>query len=82
MLDMDAGAVKILHGIDDGVLRQQLAAHTYEMENQKPKVIKKEKLKAKLGRSPDNADSAMIANWVRRGGLTQAKKVTADNLFF
>ena len=82
MLDMDAGAIKVLHGIDDGALRQQLAAHTYEMENQKPKIIKKDKLKAKLGRSPDNADSAMIANWVRRGGLSQVKKVTADNLFF
>lgn len=82
MLDMDAGAIKILHGIDDGALRQQLAAHTYEMEDQKPKVIKKDKLKAKLGRSPDNADSAMICNWVKRGGLSQVKKVTADNLFF
>ena len=82
MLDMDAGAIKVLHGIDDGVLRQQLAAHTYEMENQRPKVIKKDLLKMKLGRSPDNADSAMIANWAKRGGLSQTKKVSADNLFF
>jgi phage terminase large subunit len=82
MLDMDAGDIKVLHGIDDGVLRQQLAAHTYEMENQKPKVIKKDLLKMKLGRSPDNADSAMIANWVKRGGLKQKAKVSADNLFF
>lgn len=81
MLDMDAGDIKILSGIDDGILRQQLAAHTYEMENQKPKVIKKEKLKEKLGRSPDNADSAMISNWVRRGGA-KTKKASADNLFF
>lgn len=82
MLDMDAGAIKILHGIDDGILRQELAAHTYEVENQQPKVVKKEVLKGKLGHSPDNADSAMISNWVRRGGLEQKKKVTADNLFF
>lgn len=67
-LDLDAGAVKIIHAIDDGELRQQLAAHTYEMVDQKPKVISKKKLKAILGRSPDNADSAMIANWIRRGG--------------
>ena len=66
--DMDAGAVKILNGFDDGELRRQLAAHTYEMVNQEPVVIKKEKLKAILGHSPDEADSAMIANWVRRGG--------------
>jgi hypothetical protein len=67
-LDMDSGAIKIIHAIDDGELRRQLAAHTYEMIDQKPHVIKKEKLKVILGRSPDNADSAMIANWVRRGG--------------
>lgn len=82
MLDLDAGAIKILHGIDDGILRQQLAAHTYEMENQKPKVIKKDLLKGKLGCSPDNADSAMICNWCRRGGNNQKKKVRSDNLFF
>ena len=82
MLDIDAGAIKILHGIDDGSLRQELAAHTYEMENQQPKVVKKEVLKGKLGHSPDNADSAMIANWVKRGGLKQKAKVSADNLFF
>lgn len=68
MLDMDSGALKIIHGIDDGGLRQQLAAHTYEMIDQIPHVIKKDKLKVVLGRSPDNADSAMICNWVRRGG--------------
>lgn len=67
-LDMDAGAIKMLHGLDDGELRRQLAAHTFEMPDQKPIVIKKEKLKLALARSPDQADSAMIANWVRRGG--------------
>jgi hypothetical protein len=67
-LDMDSGAVKIIHGIDDGELRRQLAAHTYEMVDQKPHVLKKDKLKTVLARSPDNADSAMIANFVRRGG--------------
>lgn len=68
MLDMDSGAVKMLHGLDDGELRRQLAAHTYEMIDQKPHVIKKDKLKLMLARSPDQADAAMIANWVRRGG--------------
>lgn len=65
---MDAGAVKFIHGLDDGELRRQLAAHTYDMVDQKPVVLKKSKLKEALGRSPDQADSAMIANWVRRGG--------------
>lgn len=59
---------KLLHGLDDGELRRQLAAHTYEMEYQVPKVVKKEVLKVVLGRSPDQADSAMIANWAKRGG--------------
>lgn len=81
-LDMDAGAVKILHGIDDGKLRQELAAHTFEMENQQPKVIKKDLLKGKLGHSPDHADSAMISNWIRRGGSGQTQKVNPDNLYF
>lgn len=67
-LDMDSGAFKMIHGIDDGELRRQFAAHTYEMVNQVPVVIKKDKLKPILGCSPDQADSAMIANWVRRGG--------------
>lgn len=67
-LDMDAGAVKIVNNLDDGELRRQLVAHTYIMDNQKPKVIPKEKLKLVLNRSPDQADSAMIANWIRRGG--------------
>lgn len=69
MLDMDSGSVKILNHLDNGELRKQLAAHTYEMENQKPKVVKKDKIKEALGRSPDNADSAMIANYVRRGSI-------------
>ena len=68
MLDMDSGAIKMIHGLDDGELRRQLAAHTYEMVNQEPQVKKKKDLRADLGRSPDQADSAMIANWIRRGG--------------
>lgn len=68
--DMDAGAIKIINGLDDGELRRQLVAHTYEMPDQKPIVIKKDKLKAVLNRSPDQADSAMIANWIRRGGAS------------
>lgn len=66
--DMDSGAVKMIHGLDDGELRRQLAAHTYEMVNQKPIVTRKKDLKVILARSPDQADSAMIANFVRRGG--------------
>lgn len=69
MLDMDAGRIRILNGIDDGTLRKQLAAHTYEMVDQKPRVAKKERIKQLLGgASPDFADSANICNWIRAGG--------------
>lgn len=66
MLDMDSGAVKIsseLNGLDE--LRRELGVHTFEFDNQTPKVLKKDKLKQKLGRSPDFADSFCIANYVR-----------------
>ncbi len=79
MLDMDAGAIKILNGLDDGELRKQLAAHTYEMVDQKPKVIRKDLLKPILGRSPDNADSAMIGNWARNH---QTKKNSSSRIRF
>lgn len=66
MLDMDSGQVRIhkdLTGLDE--LRKQLTAHTYEMVNQEPSVVKKEKIKQSVGHSPDESDSFMIANWVR-----------------
>lgn len=66
MLDFDTGELKLMHdllGLDE--LRKQLTAHTYEMNNQEPSVVKKEKLKQVLGHSPDEADSLMIANYCR-----------------
>lgn len=66
MLDFDSGELKIMHdllGLDE--LRKQLTAHTYEMNNQEPSVLKKEKIKQVLGHSPDEADSLMIANYCR-----------------
>ena len=66
MLDMDSGDIKILNTIDNlDELRKELAAHTYEMNNQTPDVVKKDKIKQMIGHSPDEADSFMIANWVR-----------------
>lgn len=78
-LDMDDGSVKILLGIDDGELHRQLSAHTYEMKEQQPKVIGKDKLKLLLNRSPDNSDSFVIANWGRRGGFATAAKANAQS---
>lgn len=76
MLDMDDGSVKIIHdlkGFDE--LRRELAAHTYEMDNQTPNVVKKEKIKVAIGRSPDFADSFMIANVCRRIAHDSSRKV-------
>lgn len=67
MLDMDAGDVKIYHGINDvNGLRRELGAHAYEMKGQEPDVVKKEKIKQTLGYSPDRADSFCICNYARR----------------
>ena len=65
MLNMDSGTIKLYKDVSTlGELRKELGAHTYEMENQEPKVIKKSKLKETLGRSPDYSDSFMIASWM------------------
>jgi len=65
MLNMDSGTIKIYKDISTlAQLRKELGAHTYEMENQEPKVLKKAKLKESLGHSPDVADSFMIAGWM------------------
>lgn len=71
MEDVRDMATKFIYDLDDGELRRQLAAHTYEMIDQIPHVIDKKKLKLVLARSPDQADSAMIANWCKRGGRQQ-----------
>ena len=66
MLDMDSGDLKIAHDLKDlDILKAELLVHTYQMDNQVPSVVKKEKIKAMIGRSPDRADSFMIANFVR-----------------
>lgn len=63
MLDADSGAIKILNTIiEEGTLLRQLAAHRYDLDSGKPNITRKKDLRQILGRSPDNADSAMIAN--------------------
>lgn len=67
MLDMDAGDIKIYNEIFDiDGLRRELSAHTYEMNNQEPSVVKKDRIKLSIGHSPDRADSFAIANYARR----------------
>jgi hypothetical protein len=63
MVDADAGKVKLLNTvIEAGQLLRQLTAHRYDLDTGKPRVTRKKDLRQLLGRSPDHADSAMIAN--------------------
>lgn len=67
MMDMDAGDIKILQsmsGLDE--LRRELMSHSFEMNNQEPSVVKKDKIKQAIGHSPDFADSFMISAYARR----------------
>ena len=66
-LDLEGGSLKIfaeLPGYEN--IRRELAAHDYTMQNQDPVIESKDKIKAKIGRSPDHADSLMIANHARK----------------
>lgn len=69
--DMDKGELQILNSMDTITeVRKQLMAHTYEVDEQlRPKVLKKDKIKEILGKSPDEADSLVICNWIKRGGM-------------
>lgn len=73
--DMDKGDFKILNSLPTITeVRKQLMAHTYEVDEKlQPKVLKKDKIKEILGKSPDEADSMIIANWIRRGGAVVKK---------
>jgi len=63
MVCADEGKIKILYDvIEGGQLLRQLTAHRYDLDTGKPVVTKKKELRQLLGRSPDHADSAMIAN--------------------
>lgn len=63
MVNADEGKVKILNTvIEQGTLLRQLTAHRYDLDTGKPQVTRKKDLRKVLGRSPDHADSAMIAN--------------------
>lgn len=63
MVNGDEGRIKILNTLlEDGLLLRQLTAHRYDLDTGKPRVTKKKELRQVLGRSPDHADSAMIAN--------------------
>lgn len=67
-LDMDAGDIKIYRQLETkNELVRQLQTHTYEMNDKlEPVVLSKKKIKEVIGKSPDEADSFMIANYIRR----------------
>lgn len=63
MVNADEGKIKVLNTVfDAGNLLRQLTAHRYDLDTGKPRVTRKKELRQLLGRSPDHADSAMIAN--------------------
>lgn len=63
MVNADSGAIKVLDTVwEAGYLLRQLTAHRYDLDTGKPRVTRKKELRQLLGRSPDHADSAMIAN--------------------
>lgn len=63
MVNADEGKIKVLNTIiEAGNLLRQLTAHRYDLDTGKPRVTRKKELRQLLGRSPDHADSAMIAN--------------------
>lgn len=72
---MDEGSFRIIAQLETlEELRKQLMVHTYEFDEKlQPKVLQKKKIKEELGYSPDEADSAMIANWIQTGGLSDPR---------
>lgn len=80
---MDEGSFQMLNTLPTlNELRKQLMVHTYEFDDKlQPKVLQKKKVKEELGYSPDEADSAMIANWVSVGGVIDPKKDASRIIF-
>lgn len=68
--DLDKGDLKLWGQLETlGEIRRQLMTITYEFkEDLTPKIVEKKKMKETLGHSPDEADSLMIANYIRKGG--------------
>lgn len=81
-LDMDSGDLRMLSGLETmDQLRQQLMTHSYEMNDKlEPVVLQKKKIREIIGHSPDEADSLMIANTIRRG-VSDPKKDPARIIF-
>lgn len=62
MTDANDDKIKIWHEVvEKGLLVRQLSAHKYDLDTGKPRITNKKALRTALGRSPDHADSAMIA---------------------
>ena len=80
---MDDGSFQIWSQIETiEELRKQLMTMTYEFDDKlQPKVLAKKKIKEELGYSPDEADSAMIANWVANGGYSDPKQDASRIIF-
>lgn len=60
---------------NDPMLFDELTAIEYEDQNGKLVLDKKEKVKVRLGRSPDLADALAYGNWVRARGVVRGKTI-------
>lgn len=62
IIEPESNCLVVLENLDDK-LRQQLLAPTYKFRHGKVLIESKEDLKARLGQSPDRADTYIIALW-------------------
>lgn len=64
--DLEDGHLKIYYNISTiEDLRRQLQAHEVNYDGDKPKILGKDKVRAKINRSPDMSDSLYLANYSR-----------------
>lgn len=55
-------------------LKNELVAHEVNFDSGKPVICPKEKVRQKIGKSPDMADSCSWANYMRREAPTQSRR--------
>ena len=82
-VSLEDGSLK-LYLPDDTMqeLRRQLSLHRYEMNDKLIAIVERKKIiRETLGYSPDEADSLMIANYVREGGNKDPRYDTSRILF-
>lgn len=66
-LDLDSCQLRLYDGLDNyELLKTQMLAHTVTFDSGEPKVGPKDKVRQKIGMSPDYSDSLSWANYMRK----------------